>query len=380
MIKNKPYNISKNVVVDAFKSVKASKGCPGIDNESIEEFEIDLKNNLYKIWNQMSSGSYFPPAVKSVEIPKKTGGKRTLGIPTVKDRVAQMVVKICLEPRLEKIFLPESYGYRPGKSALDAVGQARQRCWKYDYVLEFDIKGLFDNIDHQLLMKAVDMHVEEGWIKLYILRWLKAPFVNENGEIVERTSGTPQGGVISPLLANLFMHYAFDVWIKENFPNCPFERYADDGVVHCKTEREAMDVLNRLNQRMKECKLELHPDKTRIIYCKDRDRKRNYPNISFDFLGYTFCGRRAKTKEGKTWTSFLPAVSRKSQKSFRDKIKALNIHRRTVGDIGNIAKVLNPIVRGGSTIFLRTINPRWPITCCASIGGYTNGSGGNTVR
>jgi group II intron reverse transcriptase/maturase len=299
----------------------------------------------------MSSGSYFPPAVKSVEIPKKTGGKRTLGIPTVKDRVAQMVVKKYLEPRLEKIFLPESYGYRPGKSALNAIGQARQMCWKYDYVLEFDIKGLFDNIDHQLLLKAVDMHVEEGWIKLYIVRWLKAPFVNENWEIVERTSGTPQGGVISPLLANLFMHYAFDVWIKSTFPNCPFERYADDGVVHCKTEREAMDVLNRLDLRMKECKLELHPDKTRIIYCKDGSRKNKHPNTSFDFLGYTFCGRGVKTKDGKLWTGFLPAASRKSQKSFRDKIKALNMHRKTSGNIESIAKELNPIVRGWLNYF-----------------------------
>jgi group II intron reverse transcriptase/maturase len=347
---NRPYSISIDVVEKAFEKVKANKGCPGIDNESIEEFEKNLERNLYRIWNQMSSGSYFPPAVRAVEIPKKNGGKRRLGIPTVGDRVAQTVVKNYLEPRLDKIFLDGSYGYRLARSANKAVGRARQMCWKYDYVVEFDIKGLFDNIDHELLMKAVDKHVKEGWMKLYILRWLKAPFANENGEVVERTKGTPQGGAISPLLANLFLHYVFDVWMQKNFPNCPFERFADDAVIHCKTEQEALDVLKQLDLRMKECKLELHPDKTHIVYCKDSNRRKKYPNTSFDFLGYTFRSRRVKT-QGKIWTSFLPAVSRKSQASLREKIKALNVHRRTGLEIGGLAKKINPVVGGWINYF-----------------------------
>jgi group II intron reverse transcriptase/maturase len=351
MTTNKPYDISKNVVLEAYKRVKANKGCAGIDDESIEEFEKDLKNNLYRIWNRMSSGSYFPPAVKAVDIPKKAGGKRTLGIPTVGDRVAQMVVKMYLEPRLEAIFLPESYGYRPGKSALGAVGQARQECWARDYVVEFDIKGLFDNINHELLMKAVDKHVEEGWIKLYISRWLKAPFVAESGKLIDRNSGTPQGGVISPLLANLFMHYAFDVWMKRTFPGCPFERYADDAVIHCRSEQGAQGLLKRLDQRMRECKLELHPEKTRIIYCKDSNRNRTHLNTSFDFLGYNFRGRMTRTKSGKFRVGFVPAVSRKSQKAFRDKVKALRIHRQVGVDIESIAKELNPIVGGWLNYF-----------------------------
>jgi group II intron reverse transcriptase/maturase len=342
---SKSYDIPKNVVVEAWKQVRANRGSAGIDGESIKDFERNLKDNLYKIWNRMSSGSYFPPLVKSVEIPKKTGGTRRLGIPTVSDRVAQAVVKICLEARLEQIFHPDSYGYRPEKSALDALGQARQRCWKYDYVVEFDIKGLFDNIDHELLMKAVEKHVDEGWIKLYIRRWLKASFKDDTG------SGTPQGGVISPLLANLFMHYAFDMWMKRENPQCPFERYVDDVVIHCRSEREAVELLKHLNVRLNECKLELNLDKTRIVYCKDRDRRRKYPHIEFDFLGYTFRGRYIKDRTGKLWTNFVPAVSRKSEKSFRNKIKGLKIHRRTCSEIEDIAKLLNPIVQGWLNYF-----------------------------
>jgi group II intron reverse transcriptase/maturase len=351
MTTSKPYDIPKDVVAEAFRGIKANGGSAGIDEESIKDFEADLKNNLYKIWNRMSSGSYFPPPVRTVEIPKKAGGTRRLGIPTVGDRVAQAVVKRILEPRLEEIFHPDSYGYRPGKSALDAIGQARSRCWKYDYVVEFDIKGLFDNIDHELLMKAVEKHTEEKWIKLYIRRWLEAPFENKNGETIRRNSGTPQGGVVSPLLANLFMHYAFDAWMKRNYPDCPFERYADDAVIHCKTEKEAQEILNCLDLRMRECRLELHPDKTRIIYCKDRDRKEKYRNIEFDFLGYTFKGRYIKDRSGKLWTTFIPAVSRKSGKSFRDKIRDLKIHRMTGRKIEDLAKLINPIARGWLNYF-----------------------------
>jgi RNA-directed DNA polymerase len=228
MNKTKPYTISKKVVYDAFLRVKANKGSAGIDEKSIEEFEVNLKDNLYKLWNRMSSGSYFPPAVKAVEIPKKAGGTRTLGIPTVADRIAQMVVKLYFEPLVEPFFHEDSYGYRPNKSAIQALEITRKRCWKYNWVLEFDIKGLFDNIDHGLLMKAVKKHTNNKWVKLYINRWLKAPFQTKEG-VIERTSGTPQGGVISPVLANLFLHYTFDKWMTINHPNNSFARYADDG-------------------------------------------------------------------------------------------------------------------------------------------------------
>ena len=309
MDKTKPYEISKTVVWEAYKRVKANNGAAGIDDESISRFEENLKNNLYKIWNRMSSGSYFPPPVKAVEIPKKNGGKRMLGIPTVSDRIAQMTVKIYFEPLVEPHFHPDSYGYRPSKSQIEAIGITRQRCWKYNWVLEFDIKGLFDNIDHELLMKAVRKHTESKWIITYIERWLKAPFQTKEGNIIERKSGTPQGGVISPVLANLFLHYVFDKWMDINFPQNPWARYADDAVAHCKTKEDAENLLGKLIQRLNECKLELHPDKTRIVYCKDDDRKENHEEIKFDFLGYTFRPRLSKNKYGKFFVNFTPGVT-----------------------------------------------------------------------
>lgn len=350
---SKPYKISKHVVLDAFKRVKANRGSAGIDGQDIKVFEENLKENLYKIWNRMSSGCYFPPPVKLVEIPKKTGGKRGLGIPTVGDRVAQMVAKMYFEPKVEPLFHENSYGYRPNKSALDAIGQARKMCWKYDYVIEFDIKGLFDNINHELLMRAVRKHTNEPWILMYIERWLKAPFINSKEEKIERNCGTPQGGVISPVLANLFLHYAFDMWMVRTNPKAPFERYADDAIIHCKSEAEALKILARLNQRMKECKLELHPEKTKIIYCKDKERQENYPVTEFDFLGYTFRRIFIKDRTGRLQFNFLPSVSKKSTKSFRDKIKAMRIHKFTGSKIEIIAEIINPTVRGWLNYFMK---------------------------
>ena len=365
MKESKPYKISKQVVWSAYKRVKANRGSAGIDGQIIEEFEENLKDNLYKIWNRMSSGCYFPPPVKLVEIPKKTGGKRGLGIPTVEDRVAQMVVKLYFEPKVEPIFHKDSYGYRPNKSALDAIGQARKRCWKYDYVIEFDIKGLFDNIDHELLMRAVQKHTNKPWILMYIERWLKAPFLNSEGHKIDRKSGTPQGGVISPVLANLFLHYAFDVWMVRTNPHAPFERYADDAIIHCKTESEAVEILIKLRQRMKECKLELHPEKTKIIYCKDKDRQKEYQVTEFDFLGYTFRRIFIKDRLGRIQFNFLPSVSKKSAKAFRDKIKAMRIQRFSGSRIEIIAEMVNPTVRGWLNYFTK-YNPsavKYSIDC-----------------
>jgi RNA-directed DNA polymerase len=283
----KPFCISKNEVWEAYKRVKENKGAAGVDEQSIEDFEKRLKKNLYKIWNRMSSGSYFPPPVRTVTIPKKNGGERKLGIPTVADRIAQQVVKARLEPELEPLFHADSYGYRPGKSALDAVGQARARCWRYDWVLDLDIKSFFDSLSQDLLLRAVKKHAPEQWIVLYIERWLKAPGQEEDGRLVPRERGTPQGGVISPLLANLFLHYAFDRWLAAHYPQVPFERYADDVIAHCRTEKEAQEMRAAIAARLQSCGLELHPEKTKIVYCKDDLRKKTYPNEKFDFLGYS---------------------------------------------------------------------------------------------
>ncbi len=264
----KPYNIPKQLVWDAYQRVKANRGAAGVDGESLAAFEQDLKGNLYKVWNRMSSGSYFPPPVRLVEIEKDNGGTRPLGIPTVADRVCQTVAKMVLEPMVEPVFHPDSYGYRPGKSALDAVGMARKRCWATAWVIDLDIKSFFDSLDHELVERAVAHHTDIPWVRLYIARWLRAPVQRPDGTLEQRTRGTPQGGVVSPLLANLFLHYAFDIWMQRHFPGVRFERYADDAIVHCRTEQEARAVLEAIRGRFEQCGLELHPMKTRIVYCK----------------------------------------------------------------------------------------------------------------
>lgn len=351
MKESKQYNISKKVVLEAYKKVKFNRGSAGVDGVDFEKFEENLKDNLYKIWNRMSSGSYFPSPVLAVEIPKKNGGTRTLGIPTISDRIAQMIARMYLEPKVEPIFHKDSYGYRPNKSAIDAVGKVRERCWRYDYVIEFDIKELFDNIDHELLMKAVELHTEEKWMKLYIRRWLTAPFVTKKGRVIERNSGTPQGGVISPVLANIFLHYAFDIWMETNYSMAPFARYADDAVIHCKSEKQAKEIKESLTLRMKQCKLELHPDKTRIIYCKDKDRTKDYPITQFDFLGYTYRAVYIKCRDGKLRNNFIASASKKACKSLRNKIKDMELHKMTGSNINIIAKIINPIVRGWINYF-----------------------------
>jgi RNA-directed DNA polymerase len=361
--KTKPFNIEKKLVYDAYKVVKANAGAAGVDKQTIEQFDADLMRNLYKIWNRMSSGSYFPPPVRAVPIPKKNGGQRILGVPTVADRVAQMVVKQVVERVLEPIFLPDSYGYRPGKSALDAIGVTRKRCWQYDWILEFDIRGLFDNIDHTLLLRAVSKHVKCRWAVLYIERWLKAPMELEDGTRVERTRGTPQGGVISPVLANLFMHYTFDAWMAREHPDLPWCRYADDGLVHCRTEAEAVAVKAKLAARLAECQLEMHPEKTKVVYCKDGRRRGKHPNTKFDFLGYCFRPRAAMNREHKLFTGFGPQVSAPSLKAMRQKIRELKLRKRTHIRLADIARELNPILRGWLNYYGRynpaAIHPVW---------------------
>lgn len=347
MSKTRPFIIPKALVVKAYKLVKSKAGAAGGDQQTIEDFDESLKDNLYKLWSRLSSGSYFPPAVKAVAIPKKQGGERILGIPTIADRIAQMIIKLMLEPSIEPYFYPDSYGYRPNKSALDAIGVTRQRCWYYNWCLEFDIKGLFDNINHEMLLKAVRKHTSNKCIILYIQRWLKAPLQLADGNLVERTKGVPQGGVISPILSNLFLHYVFDTWMTKHFSQTPWCRYADDGLVHCKTEQEAQKIKEELNVRFKACGLDLHPTKTKVIYCKDGSRKGQYPQTEFTFLGYTFRRRVVKnSKRNSLFVSFIPAVSKEAQKTMRATTRKYGFRNRTDLELKEIAEIYNPVLRG----------------------------------
>jgi len=295
----------------------------------------------------MASGAYFPPPVRLVEIPKGDGGKRALGIPTVADRIAQMVVKMVLEPLVEPKFHGDSYGYRPHRSALRAVGVARWRCFEFDWVIDLDIKAFFDSLDHELVEKAVAVHTNNPWVRLYIARWLRAPVARPDGTTQPRSKGTPQGGVISPLLANLFLHYAFDLWMGRSYPGLRFERYADDAIVHCRSHGEAQAVLKAIGERLAQVGLELHPTKTRIVYCKDYRRRGKHEHISFDFLGYTFRPRQAKGRGGKNFTGFLPAISGKAAQAIRAQIRQWRIATsRTHQQLADIARLVNPSVRG----------------------------------
>jgi RNA-directed DNA polymerase len=344
--KTKPFSIAKREVWEAYKRVRSNRGAGGVDGQTIEEFEKDLSNNLYKLWNRMSSGSYFPAPVRRVDIPKSDGRLRPLGILTVADRVGQMVAKRYLEPLLEPHFHPNSYGYRPCKSALEAVGVARRRCWKYNWVIDLDIKSFFDEIDHELLLAMVRRHTDCKWLLLYIQRWLEVPVRLSDGSLIKRDKGTPQGSVISPLLANLFLHYAFDKWMRREFGSVPFVRYADDVICHCVSEKQARYVLGAIRRRMAEFKLRLHPEKTRIVYCKDDRRKGSYPNYKFDFLGYTFRPRTSMNKRGKRFVGFNPAVSNKAVKAIRQTIRSWNLTRRTRETLEDFARMYNPVIRG----------------------------------
>lgn len=347
----KSFDIPKALVWGAWKQVKANKGAAGVDAQSISEYEQDLASNLYKLWNRMSSGSYFPSPVRRVWIPKADGKERPLGIPTIEDRIAQTVVKRMLEPRLDPLFHPDSYGYRPNKSAQQAIRQCRQRCWRYAWVVDMDIKGFFDAIDHELLMKAVQHHVREAWILLYVQRWLQVPVQESDATLEQHDSGVPQGGVISPLLANLFLHYAFDVWMRKHCPDAPFERYADDAVIHCHTQQRAEEVLAQLRCRFADCGLELHPTKTRLVYCKDEQRRLPFPNTSFDFLGFCFQARRVRNRRGWFFSGFHPAVSRKALKRMGDVIRAWRFWRLSDLSLDDLARWLNPTIRGWINYF-----------------------------
>ncbi|MET8411777.1 group II intron reverse transcriptase/maturase [Streptomyces sp. NPDC005195] len=342
----KSFTISKWEVWEAWEKVRANKGAPGVDGCTIEEFEKDLRRNLYKVWNRMSSGSYFPPPVRAVEIPKSHGGVRILGVPTVADRIAQTVVAARLERKVEPVFHSDSFGYRPGRSALDAVEKCRERTWKRDWVVDLDIQKFFDSVPWNLIVKAVEAHTDVVWVKLYVERWLRAPLQLPDGTLQRRDRGTPQGSAVSPVLANLFLHYAFDVWMAREFPDIPFERYVDDAVVHCVSERQARRLVEAIGNRMEEVGLRLHPAKTRIVYCKDANRRGAYTQTSFTFLGFTFRARAARSRHGVTFRCFLPAVSKDALKRMSTEVRSWRIHRRTRHTFAQLARFINPIVRG----------------------------------
>jgi RNA-directed DNA polymerase len=343
----KSFEISKREVWEAWEKVKANKGAPGVDGCCVEDFEADLKNNLYRVWNRMSSGSYFPPPVLAVEIPKPHGGgTRMLGVPTVADRVAQTVVARRLDVKVEPTFHSDSYGYRPGRSALDAVAACRQRCWRYDWVIDLDIQKFFDSVPWDLIIKAVRANTDQPWVILYVQRWLQAPVQMPDGTLQQRDRGTPQGSAVSPVLANLFLHYAFDAWMARQFPGIPFERYVDDAVVHCVSQAQAELVAQAIGERMEQVGLRLHPDKTRIVYCQDGNRRGSHEHTSFTFLGFTFRQRKARNRKGQHFNAFLPAISKDALKRLGAEMRSWRLHNRTGHTFGDLVRRINPIVRG----------------------------------
>ncbi len=344
--KPKSFEISKWAVWEAYRRVKANKGGAGVDGQSIAEFEVDLKDNLYKLWNRLSSGTYFPPPVRAVQIPKRDGSSRTLGVPTVADRIAQTVVRGYLEPDVEPVFHEDSYGYRPGRSAHQALRVCRERCWRQDWVLDLDLKSFFDSVRWDLVLKAVAAHTDQRWILLYVERWLKAPLQREDGSLVERDRGTPQGSAISPLLANMFLHYAFDAWMAREFPAVPFERYCDDIIVHARSERQALQLRAMIAARLAECGLQLNEQKTRIVYCKDDERRGSYEHTSFDFLSYTFRPRLSKNKYGKHFLNFSAAVSGEAKTRMRREMRRWRVNLRSDKTLTDLALMFNRQLQG----------------------------------
>ena len=343
------------MVWNSYLKVVAKNGGAGIDRESIEMFNENMSDNLYKLWNRMTSGSYFPPPVRTVFIPKKQGGLRPLGIPTVSDRIAQGVVKDYLEPVLEAIFHPSSFGYRPVRSAHDALAQCQANCKQKAWVLDVDIKGFFDNISHTAMMELVSQHTQEKWVLMYVERWLKAGVEQEDGSIAARTKGTPQGGVISPLLANLYLHHAFDKWMEVTHTRCSFERYADDIVIHCNSKAEAEGMRIKLETRMQEFELTLHPEKTKIVYCKNYQRLEGHDNESFTFLSYSFQPRTIKSKFGKSKRImvFSAAICNAAKTSIRAAIKEVLRTQWSTQNLEWFADKLNPKIRGWINYYSR---------------------------
>lgn len=347
--KSKTVPITKEMVWEAYKKVRSNHGAGGVDKESLEQYATKRSTNLYKLWNRLASGSYFPQPVREVKIPKQDGGERKLGIPTVNDRIAQEVIRAYIEPRLEAIFVEDSYGYRPQKSAIEAVKAVRSNVYKYAWVVDMDIASFFDEVSHELLMRALEVRVSESWVKMYIGRWLETPIQTQEGTLIQKEGrGTPQGGVISPLLSNLFLHYVLDKWLEKYHPKVRMVRYADDVIIHCNTEEEALQTLQAIRARLEECQLRLNEQKTRIVYCKQvRRMDRNNYSKKFDFLGFTFKPKMIKDKQkGRMFLGISCGISMQAQKRIVGNWKKMKIHRQTTKTITEIAEKLNPQLRG----------------------------------
>ena len=350
-LKGKSQDIPKQLVWDAWLKVKKKGGAAGADGVTIEQFEEDLSGNLYGLWNRMSSGSYFPGPVRAVEIPKK-GGTRVLGIPNVVDRVAQTAAAMALGPSVEPMFHEDSYAYRPGRARVDAVAVCRERCFRKDWVVDLDIRAFFDSIPWELMLRAVARHSDQKWVVMYVERWLQAPMQRPDGTLVQRVKGTPQGSPISPVLANLFLHYGLDAWMVREFPAIQFERFADDAVIHCVSERQARVVRAAVARRLAEVGLELHPDKTRIVYCKDSNRQGSYEQVSFTFCGYTFRPRKAYNHSRHVaFTGFMPAVSPGKLTVMSRRVASWRIHRRVNLTLDDLAAGINQVLRGWLAYF-----------------------------
>jgi group II intron reverse transcriptase/maturase len=354
-LRGKSQPITTEMVEKAFRKVKSKGGAEGVDGKDMSYMTEHKRGELYKLWNRMASGSYYPKAVRAVEIPKSDGSMRLLGIPTISDRIAQQVAKSVIEPIMEQVFHIDSYGYRPNRSAHDALRRCQQRCHEYRWVIDMDIKGFFDNIDHKLMMRVLRHYIKEDWILMYVERWLEVPTISKDGVKTERTKGTPQGGVISPILANMFLHVVFDAWMEKHYANTQYgtirwERYADDIIVHCKNEKEARYILNRIRERFTECKLELHPEKTKIVYCKQSNRRGGYKDNKFDFLGFTFKPGSIYCKDesgkGYLWLGYVTSISRKASKRIVQQIEKWKIHRATGAELADIAIQKAPVIRG----------------------------------
>lgn len=349
--------ISYEMVARAYQKVKKGGQAAGIDQESWKDFEAKgVERQLYVVWNRLSSGSYHPQAVREVEIPKKNGRMRKLGIPTVRDRIAQQVVKDYMEKRVDKKFHKNSYGYRPMKSSHEALEEVRKNCLEKDWVIDLDISNFFDEIDHELMLKAVEAMHDERWVRVYTKRWLEMKVERGDGQQYDRGGrGTPQGGVISPLLANLFLHFALDQWLSKNYPQVPFVRYADDVVVHCRSKQEAEEVLCAIGERLAQVKLSLNEDKTKTVYCKDYRRKGEHKNVQFDFLGFSFQPRpmHSMQQRGTTFMAFSAQISRGNQAKIRTSIRQIVNWRDTTLELGHIAEKLNRKIRGWVNYFDR---------------------------
>jgi len=348
-LETKTQPISKEQVWASWKRIKQGGKGVGVDNIASAEIVKNPRKYLYPLWNRLASGSYFPPPVREVSIPKGEDKVRRLGIPTVIDRVAQDVIRQELEVIAEPLFHPSSFGYRPGKSQHDAIEQCAKNCWERWYVVDIDIKGFFDHIDHDHMMRILRKFTDKRHILLYCERWLKAPARTEEGEDRDRNEGSPQGGVISPLLSNIFLHEVFDSWMQQHHSIMVFERYADDIIIHTRSIEQSAFILDKVRERFKQYALELNEEKTKIVYCYRTARfhkeSKDVP-VSFDFLGFTFKPRKCSRSDGQRFWGFRPSISMKSRKRIIGEIKKLAIHKWVDKDIHFIAAALASKIRG----------------------------------